>query len=339
MRRSARSRRVPKLIMESWQITGSFGLDNLKRVTLDDPKGDVVVRLRAASLNYRDLMMVRGHYNPKQPLPLTPCSDGAGEVISVAPHVTSVKPGDRVMTVFAPYWTSGPATADKIKRTLGGPLQGTLSTHIALPESGVLPLPDKYTFEEGATFPCAAVTAWSALVEHGRLTPGQRVLLLGSGGVSTFAHQIAKMCGATTIMVTSKPEAAKKLGVDEVIDRNAHPDWEKLARGSDHVVEVGGAGTLTKSIKSVVPGGSVYIIGVLAGTAEQVSVVPVLMQNIRLQGVFVGHREAAQAMMRAFVASDVRPHVDKVFAFDQASEAFSYLEKGGHVGKVVIAID
>ncbi len=340
--------------MKAWQVQGAFGLDNLARVDVDEltpPPGHVLVRVRAVSLNYRDLMMVRGQYNPKQPLPLVPCSDGAGEVVAAGagcsdPAVSAV--GARVATMFAQGWLGGPPSRARIKHTLGGPLPGTLATHVVLPESGLAPIPEGWSFEEASTLPCAALTAWSGLVEHARVQPGQRVLALGSGGVSTFALQLAKRAGARTAVVTAKPERfadGAALGglADDVIDRRAHGDWEKQVRarwpdGADVVVEVGGAGTLSRSIKSTAVGGTVLVIGVLAGAADNVSVVPVLMQNIRLQGVFVGNRDGFVACARALSEGGVRPIIDRVFAFDDARAAFEHLAAGAHAGKIVIAV-
>jgi NADPH:quinone reductase-like Zn-dependent oxidoreductase len=330
--------------MKAWEITGSFGLENLQLVERADPKappGHVVVRVRAASLNYRDLMMVRGEYNPKQPLPLVPCSDGAGEVVDVGGGVSSLKLGDRVATMFAQGWQGGAPTYAKIRRTLGGPVDGALATHIVLREDGAAAFPSTWSFAEASTLPCAALTAWSGLVEQAHIKPGDRVLVLGTGGVSTFALQIARMVGATTLCVTSKPEAARALGASDVIDRKVSEDWDKAVRkawpeGADVVVEVGGAGTLSRSIKSTAVGGTVLVIGVLAGGVDKVNVIPVLMQNIRLQGVIVGHRDGFVNMARAFAASSVKPKIDRTFAFDDARAAFEHLASASHVGKVVV---
>ena len=331
--------------MKAWEITGGFGIDNLKLVERDDPRaspGHVVVKVNAVSLNYRDVMMVRGEYNPKQPLPLVPCSDGAGEIVDVGDGVTSVKRGDRVVGMFAQGWQGGAPAREKVKRTLGGPVSGTLATHVVLAESGVAPVPDGMTDVEASTLPCAALTAWSGLVEQAALKPGQRVLVLGTGGVATFALQIARMSGARTLCVTAKPERARALA-DVVVDRRAHEDWDREVRkhwsdGADVVVEVGGAGTLTRSIKSTCIGGCVLVIGVLAGGVDKVNVIPVLMQNIRLQGVLVGHRDAFLAMSRAFVANNVKPIVDRTLSFANAADAFRALESGSHVGKIVVAM-
>ena len=337
--------------MRAWQIP-TFGLDHLALVDAPDPTappGHVVVRVRAASLNYRDLMMVRGDYNPKQPLPLTPCSDGAGEIVDVGPEcAAAVKIGARVATLFAQGFAGGRPTAAKIKRTLGGPLAGALATHIVLPEDGVAAIPDAWSFEEACTLPCAALTAWSALVEQGNVKPGDRVLVLGTGGVACFALQIARLAGARVLVVTAKPARALALAAPGdgdafgVIDRVATPEWEREVRkrwpeGADHVVEVGGAGTLMRSIKSTAVGGTVSVIGVLAGAVEPVSVVPVLMQNIRLQGVFVGSRDGFLAMTRALASSSLRPVIDRVVPFDRAPDAFRALAAGEHVGKIVVA--
>lgn len=336
--------------MKSWRIEE---WNELALHESDDPiapPGHVVVRLRAASLNYRDILTLRGVYNPKQPLPLIPCSDGAGDVVSVGDGV-ALQVGARVATLFSQGWQGGPATMQKIKRSLGGPLPGTLATHIVLPESGVASFPDAWSYEEASTLPCAALTAWSGLVEHHGLRAGQRVLILGTGGVSTFALQIAKLHNARAVVVTGKPDLAKgKLAsvfdiVDSCIDRNSHGDWEKEVRkvwpeGADVVVEVGGAGTLTRSIRATAVGGTVLVIGVLAGGVDTVNLVPVLMQNIRLQGIIVGHRDGFTAMTRAFnAATSLRPVIDSVFHFVDAPKAFAHMASGAHVGKVVVRVN
>jgi NADPH:quinone reductase-like Zn-dependent oxidoreductase len=337
--------------MRAYRIEGSFGLENLKPAEVATPAagpGQILVRLKAASLNYRDWLMVLGMYNPKQALPLIPLSDGAGVVEAVGPGVTRFKPGDRVLPIFAQGWLAGAPLIEKVKNgTLGGPVDGTLAEYICVSEHGAVPTPTHLTDEEAATLACAGCTAWSAVVEQGNVRPGDVVLTQGSGGVSVFALQFAKMLGATVIATSSsdaKLEKLKALGADHTINYRATPAWGKAAReltggrGVDHVVEVGGAGTLEQSLRAVRFGGAISVIGVLAGTTTEMSLIPLLMQNVRLQGVLVGSRETFEAMNRAIAAHRLKPALDKVFGFDEAVEAFNYLGNGQHFGKVGVKI-
>ncbi|GAB4204625.1 MAG: NAD(P)-dependent alcohol dehydrogenase [Sandaracinaceae bacterium] len=336
--------------MRAMQIVNGFGLSSLTPVELEEPPlgaREVRVRVRAVSLNYRDLLMVRGEYDPKQPLPLVPCSDGAGEVIEVGPGVTRWKIGDRVLGSFAQKWIAGAPSTAKLRSTLGGPLPGMLQETRVHDEEGLWPCPAHLSFEEGATLPCAALTAWHALVDHGRLAAGQRVLVQGTGGVSIFALQIARLFGAEVIATSSKADKRarlEKLGASHVLDYVADRDWgrsvKKIAAnvGVDHVVEVGGAGTMAQSLRAVAPGGIVHVIGILAGASEPLSVLPILMNEVRLSGTMVGPRESAEAMGRAFSLAGLRPVIDTVFPFEEARAAFEHLASGAHFGKVVIAV-
>ncbi|MCP3097476.1 NAD(P)-dependent alcohol dehydrogenase [Myxococcus sp. K15C18031901] len=336
--------------MKAYEIRDGFGLDKLVLGERPDPTPgpfQVRVRVTATSLNYRDLMMVEGRYNPRQKLPLIPNSDGAGVVDAVGPGVTKVKPGDRVVALFSQAWPAGEPTRAAQMNTLGGPLDGALAEFMLLHEDGVFPTPAYLSDEEAATLPCAALTAWSALVTQGGVKAGDVVLVQGTGGVSLFALQIARLLGARVILTSSrddKLERAKALGAHERINYATTPDWDKAARaltgnaGVDHVVEVGGAGTFEKSLRAVRPGGTVSVIGVLSGGAGAVPLTSILMQNLRVQGIFVGHRQGFEAMARAFTLHAVRPVVDHVFAFSEAVRAFEHLKSGAHFGKVVIRV-
>ncbi|MBW2462081.1 MAG: NAD(P)-dependent alcohol dehydrogenase [Deltaproteobacteria bacterium] len=336
--------------MRAWEISGAFGLDNLKRVTRVEAapgRGQVRLRMLACALNYRDLLMVRGEYNPRQALPLVPLSDGVGEVVEVGPDVTRVAVGDRVMPLFAQKWLAGLPTKGDLRSTLGGPHDGTLRESMVLSEEALVRVPDYLTNAEAATLPCAALTAWSALVEHSPVRPGETVLIQGTGGVSIFALQLAKLLGARTIVTSSseaKRERARALGADETIDYVADPAWGKTAKeltggvGVDHVVEVGGAGTFTQSARAVKPGGTISLIGILSGGASKILLTPILMQNIRVQGIVVGHRAGFLAMCRAFDEHQVRPVVDRTFPFEAAPDAFRHLLSQKHFGKVVIDV-
>lgn len=334
--------------MRAWQVP-SFGLANLSIADVPDRAlgaREVRVRVRAISLNYRDLMMVGGTYDPRQALPLTPCSDAAGEVIEVGREVTRWKVGDRVLSSFSQRWSAGTPSHTKLRATLGGPLPGVLAEHTILDEDGAWPLPPYLSFEEGATLPCAAVTAWHALVDHGRLAAGQRVLVQGTGGVSIFALQIAHLFGAEVI-ATSKSEHKRarltSMGASHVIDYASDREWGKTVKkltgnvGVEHVVEVGGAGTMAQSLRAIAIGGTIHVIGVLAGAVEPLDVRPILMQEVKLSGVVVGPRESAEAMGRAFTHAKLAPVIDRVFAFDEAPKALEHAASGAHFGKVVIA--
>ncbi|MBI5609307.1 MAG: NAD(P)-dependent alcohol dehydrogenase [Deltaproteobacteria bacterium] len=308
----------------------------------------VLVRVRAASLNYRDLMMIQGRYNPKQPLPLVPLSDGAGEVVAVGSAVDRVRVGDRVVGLFSQKWFGGEPTREQLRATLGGPLDGSLQELWVLHQDGVAKFPEHMSFREAATLPCAALTAWTALVDHGHVQPGETVLLQGTGGVSVFALQIAKLAGARCIVTSSSPqkrERAEQLGAWQTVDYREDPNWHKTAlaltggRGVDHVVEVGGAGTLAKSLLAVRGGGHVAVIGVLSGGAGELPVTAILMNALRIQGVLVGHRQSFEAMCRAFEQAELRPVVDQVFSWRDLGPALQHMEQAQHFGKIVLDID
>lgn len=336
--------------MRCYQVE-SFGLDHLQIAERPSPTpgpGEALVQVKAVSLNYRDLLMVQGQYNPKQKLPLIPCSDGAGVVTVVGVGVTRVKPGDRVMGIFSQSWISGAANRERSAGTLGGPLDGMLTEERVLAAEGLVHTPSYLTDAEAATLPCAAVTAWHALVERGALRPGETVLVQGTGGVSIFALQIAKLMGAKVIVTSSsdeKLERARILGAAATVNYRTNANWDKAARefsggqGVDHVVEVGGAGTFGKSLRAVCVGGHIAVIGILSGgSSSELSVVPVLMQNLRLNGVFVGSRDMFEALARAFTLAEIHPVVDRVFPFADARAAFAHMASGSHFGKIVIEI-
>jgi NADPH:quinone reductase-like Zn-dependent oxidoreductase len=336
--------------LKAIEIRRAFGLDNLilhERPLPEPGPAQALVRVKAVSLNYRDLLMVKGVYNPKQPLPLVPCSDAAGEVLKVGPGVTRVAVGDRVAASFFQRWTSGEPTKAKLLSALGGPLDGTLADHAVFHEDGLVRVPAHLTDEEAATLPCAGVTAWNAVVEQGEIRAGDTVLVLGTGGVSLFALQLATLTGARVIATSGREERLgrlRELGAWETINYETTPDWPKRVKeltggiGADHVVEVGGAGTFNKSVRSVRVGGRVSLIGVLSGAAGEIALNPILMQNIRIQGVIVGSRESFESMNRAIALHTMRPVVDRVFPFAEARAAFEHMASQAHFGKVVIRI-
>lgn len=336
--------------MRAYQIEEKFGLDNLRAVELEEPvpgPGEVVVRIRAVSLNFRDLLTVEGQYNPKQPLPLVPCSDGAGEVVALGAGVSRFQEGDRVCPIFSQSWLAGRPTRERLRSTLGGPLSGTLAEKVVLDHQGLVAMPEHLTDLEASTLPCAAVTAWSALVTHGSVRAGDTVLILGTGGVAIFALQIARLLGARVIITSSSQEKlaqARDLGAHETIDYRAVPKWERRVReltageGADHVVELGGAGTFPQSLKATRLGGQVSVIGTVTGVSAPINIVPILMGQLKVQGILVGHRDGFEKMNRAFTSHAVKPVIDRVFPFDEAGKAFELLRSKRHFGKICIEI-
>lgn len=340
--------------MKAVVIDGAFGVENVKVVEHPDPEpgpGQVVLRMKAASLNYRDLLMVRGQYDPRQTLPIVPLSDGVGVVEAVGPGVDRVEVGARVCPIFAQRWISGRPTRSRIRSTLGGPLDGTLQEKMVVDAEGVVVLPSHLSDVEAATLPCAALTAWSALSTLRATEPGESVVVQGTGGVSLFALCFAKRMGARVIATSSndeKLERAKALGADAVINYRKDEKWggtaKKMAGGEgvDHVVDVGGGKTLAQSVRAVRPGGAISVIGVLAGVASDLNLLPILMQQLRLQGVLVGHREGFEAMLRAIETWKLSPKelglVDRVFPMKDAPAALEHLGSGEHFGKVCLEV-
>ncbi|MBO0697802.1 MAG: NAD(P)-dependent alcohol dehydrogenase [Zavarzinella sp.] len=334
--------------MRAWVIADKFGFENLRIVDRPDPQpgpGQVAVAVRAASLNYRDLLIVRGHYNPKMPLPRVPASDAAGEIVAVGPGVSRVAVGDRVCGTFMQKWVAGRLNDSAAHSALGGDLDGVLSERIVLSEDGVVKYPGYLNAEEAATLPCAALTAWNALAEGG-LRAGQTVLLQGTGGVSIFALQIARLSGARILITSSSDEKlarALQMGAHAGLNYRTNADWDKWARaetggqGVDHVVEVGGAGTLERSFRAVRTGGHIALIGVLTGTGT-VNPMPILMRHLTVRGIYVGSPQMFEDMNRAFELQQTRPVVDAVYRFDEFPKALGHLETGGHFGKIVVRV-
>jgi NADPH:quinone reductase-like Zn-dependent oxidoreductase len=335
--------------MKVWQIQ-SFGIDQLVLADVPQPRpgrGEVLVKVHAVSLNYRDLLMVRGHYNPKMPLPRIPCSDGAGEVVEVGEEVNDVEVGQRVAGIFMQRWLDGAPTAETSRGALGGDVDGMLAEYVVLHQSGVVPFPKHLSYAEAATLPCAGVTAWNALEHAAHIKPGDVVVIQGTGGVSIFALQFAKLAGATVIGTSSSDEKlarAKTLGLDAGLNYRQSPEWAKWVqqqtgnRGADLIVEVGGAGTFSQSLQAVRFGGTVAQIGILGQSEQPLPIRLILHRQIRIQGVYVGSRAHFDAMNRAITASGTRPVVDRIYAFDEAREALKSMEKGSHFGKIVIQV-
>jgi NADPH:quinone reductase-like Zn-dependent oxidoreductase len=327
--------------------TGLDGLVlNAERPRPEPGHGEIVVRVHAAALNYRDHGVLRGIYGYTR-VPVIPLSDGAGEVTAVGAGVTEFKVGDRVAGTFFQTWTGGRMPVDASKNSLGGQIDGMLTEYALLPQRGAIRIPDHLSFEEAATLPCAALTAWNALIETGGLKAGETVAILGTGGVSCFGVQFAKMHGAH-VFATSSSDAklarAKAIGADMLINYKSTPDWDQAILGAtggvgvDHVLEVGGANTLEKSMGAVRPGGAIYVIGALAG-AGQINPRMINRKGIRLQGIHVGSREMFAAMNRAVALAKLRPVIDRIFPFEDARGAYEYQAAAAHFGKIVIKLD
>jgi len=325
-------------------------LDGLKLGDEEDrrpgPK-EVAIRVRAASLNYRDLKVVEGAYEPNAIKPrVIPLSDGAGEVVEAGPGVTRVKVGDRVAAIFLQRWLAGRVDPAYASSALGGPSDGVLAERIVLSEEGGVSIPAHLSFEEAATLPCAAVTAWHALFARGKLTAGETVLTLGTGGVSLFAAQFARMAGARVIVTSGSEEKIarlKTMGITDIVNYRATPDWEGAVmdltggQGADHVLELGGAGTFRKSLLALRMGGRLYAIGNLAGAA-QINPQMILAKRANVHGIQVGSREMFEAMNRAISQVQLRPIIDRQFEFRDARAAYDYLASRGHFGKIVIRV-
>ena len=335
--------------MRGWRIS-TFGVDELESFEAGMPKagpGQVVVRVHAVSLNFRDLMMVKGFYNPRMELPRIPCSDGAGEIVEVGEGVTEFKPGERVAGIFMQHWLDGPSSMAKQRGALGGDIDGMLAEYVLLDATGVVPFPEHLSYEEAATLPCAGVTAWNAVVTRGAIEPGSTVLIQGTGGVSIFALQFAKMLGAKVLGTSSSDEKlgrAKTLGLDEGFNYKVDPNWadwavtETHGDGVDLVVEVGGAGTFAQSLKAVRVGGTIAQIGVLSQSQEPLQIAPILRKQVRVQGIYVGSRQNFTSMNRAIALAGMKPVIDSVFAFDEARAAFQTMESASHFGKIVVRV-
>jgi NADPH:quinone reductase-like Zn-dependent oxidoreductase len=334
--------------MHTWQIS-SFGVDSLEFVERPEPQpgpGEVLVRIHAVSINYRDLLMVKGFYNPKMKLPRIPCSDGAGEVAAVGEGVTQWKPGDRVAGAFMQNWLDGLPTPAKVKGALGGDIDGMLTEFRCLNETGLVALPAHLSFVEAAALPCAAVTAWNALTA-GNLKPGATVLILGTGGVSIFALQLAKLMGARVLGISSsneKLERARSLGLDAALNYRETPAWERWAmdqtgsEGVDLVVEVGGVGTLPRSLGAIRMGGVIAQIGVLAGPTDPLPLPLILHKQARIQGIYVGSRVDFEEMNKAISLAALRP-VTESFPWTQAREVLARMESASHFGKLVLTVE
>lgn len=334
--------------MRVWQIP-SFGIDSLELAESPDRKpgpGEVQVRVRAASFNYRDLLVVKGLYNPKLKLPRIPCSDGAGEVVAVGEGVTAWKPGDRVAGIFMQNWTDGRATPAKVKGALGGDIDGMLADSVILHEAGLVAIPKHLSFEEAAALPCAAVTSWNALVVA-NLKPGATVLIQGTGGVSIFALQFARLMGMKVLGVSSsdeKLERARALGLHAGLNYRQTPEWDRWVleqtdgEGVDLVVEVGGVGTLPRSLRAIRMGGTIAQIGVLTGPGEQLPLPMILHKQAHIRGIYVGSRRDFEEMNACIALAGLRPVIESR-PWAETRAVLHRMEAGDHFGKLVVTID
>jgi NADPH:quinone reductase-like Zn-dependent oxidoreductase len=341
--------------MYAYPIT-QFGVDNLKQVQLPTPQlapGMVLINVHAVSLNYRDLMLVKGVYNPKMALPRIPCSDGAGEVAAIGEGVSRVRVGDLVCGIFMQRWLDGPLTAEKSKAALGGDVDGMLAEYVLLDQDGVVRFPEHLSYEEAATLPCAGVTAWNALHHAGEparaALPGETIVIQGTGGVSIFALQFAKLLGARVIGTSSSDEKLARaygLGLDAGCNYKERTEWSGWVsemtggQGADRIIEVGGAGTFGQSLRATRVGGMIAQIGVLSGasTSEPLALTPILHKQLRVQGIYVGSREMFEEMNAAIAKAWLHPVIDRVFGVDQVREAFLHMQSASHFGKIVIRV-
>lgn len=336
---------------KAYVVQEPFGLDALMLVERSVPQpgaGQVLVRMRAVSLNYRDLLVIRGVWRP--PVPRIPASDGVGEVMAVGEGVTRVRTGDRVAGIFFPGWLDGEATPEKLQEpSLGGSgADGTLAEFVVFGEDAVVKVPEHLSDEEAATLPLAGVTAWHAVVTRGRVGKGDTVLVQGTGGVSLFAMQYARMLGADVIVTSSSEEKlrrARDLGAAHGINYKDSPDWDQRAleltgnRGVDHIVEVVGAENLSRSLNAIRMSGTISVVGLLGGTSAQIETFGFVEKNVRLNGILVGSREMFEAMNQAVTEHRLKPVIDCVFGFDQVPAALRYLEAGAHFGKVCVRMN
>ena len=335
--------------MRVFQVEDTWSMENLRIGTRPDPQPgarQVRIRMKASALNYRDLLVpAHGYGSRMKQLPLIMLGDGVGMVDSLGEGVTRFKPGDRVCPVFFQSWMSGAPNQQRLSLSLGCELDGTMAEFMVLPEEGVALAPAHLDDVEAASLPAAAVTAWRALVTEGRSRPGDKVLVQGTGGVSLFALQFAKMLGAQVIIISSSDEKlarARAMGADETINYNTVPEWGKYARetaggeGVDHVVEVGGQLTMAQSLRAVRPGGTISVIGVLSGATLNVPLGQIVTRHVRLQGITVGNGDDFAQMARAMALHKVHPAISRVFAFEELHTALDFLASGKHFGKICI---
>lgn len=335
--------------MRAYRLDSPEGLQSLKLVNLPDPApgpGEVVIAVRACSLNYRDSLLLKGGYPRNRTYPVIPLSDGAGEVVAIGAGVTRFQVGDRVAANFMRDWISGPINERALLSSLGGGIDGMLAERVCLPETSVVAIPTHLSWEEASTLPCAALTAWNALTSA-NTKAGDTVLVLGTGGVSIFALQLARAFGARVIATSGsddKAAKAKALGADAVINYRQNPEWHGVVRkltggaGVDLVLEVGGPGTFERSIKSTRVGGTIALIGLLDAGTEPPNIIPLLLNAQKVHGIYVGSVAMFEEMNRAITVNQIRPVIDRIFPFAEARQAYEHLISQKHLGKIVIRV-
>jgi NADPH:quinone reductase-like Zn-dependent oxidoreductase len=336
--------------MKAYELQKTGSTDQWVQVQRPEPKpgpGQALIRIRAVSLNYRDLLILRRVYGATSARPIIPVSDGAGEVVAVGAGVTRVKPGDRVAPTFFQNWTAGEMAREQLRALGAGDIDGVLAEYVVTDAEALVHLPEHLSFEEGATLPCAALTSWNALVTQGRLQAGQTVLAQGTGGVSIFALQFAHALGARVVITSSQDEKlarARSLGANDTLNYKKHPAWEEKVleltggQGVDYVIEVGGEKTLPQSIRAARPGGHIYLIGLLTGGFGRPTPEQTEPKKLQVHPIYVGSRVMFEDMNRALTQHRLKPIIDRAFPFEQAREALRYLEAGAHFGKVVITV-
>jgi NADPH:quinone reductase-like Zn-dependent oxidoreductase len=336
--------------MKAYQITGDYSINSLAPVEKDLPKllpDEVLVKLQAVSFNFRDLLVIKGTDNWKPPVGRIPVSDGVGTIVEIGSGVTAVDKNDRVAGLFYPNWIDGRLTPDKLTDSLGGKLKdGLLQEYAVFKENEVIRVPEFLTNEEAAALPCAALTAWHGLMEKGDIRAGSKVLIQGTGGVSLFSAQFARMAGAEVILMSGSEEKlqlAKQLGISHLINYRQVPNWEKEVlnitngRGVDHVVEVVGGDHINRSIEVVATDGTISVIGLIGGSRGNINTVRIMAKEIRLQGIQVGSKEMFSRMNKAIEINNIHPVIGKVYSFEQAKEALTSLEQGSHFGKIALS--
>lgn len=333
--------------MKAWRLQGA-GIDLLRLESAAIPEpghGEVLVRVRAASINHRDLGILTGSY-ANQP-GIIPFSDGAGTVEKLGPGVTSFAPGDNVISCFYPFWESGPANRDNHRASLGCEMDGMLTEYAIVPASGLVRKPVTIDHAMASTLPCAGLTAWSALFTEGRLQAGQTVLIQGTGGVAIFALQLARMVGARIIMLSgneAKIERARMMGADVAINYRQHPNWAPMifdatnGQGADLVIELGGQDTLPQSLNCVKVGGRISVIGVLSGIVAQIPLLPILFRHIHMTGITVGHRSDFRSLCSAIDQNEIKPVIDSHFGLEDVPASYEALLQGEHFGKLVVEL-
>lgn len=334
--------------MKVMEIKGDWGLDNIREGTRPDPvagPGEIVIKMEALSVNPRDNVVVSGGYGRHASLPLIPLCDGAGTIVDIGSGVSQFSGGELVCPTYSRTWPHGTVSLEVYSGALGMAVDGTAQEYFVTPASAVVRAPKHLTAREAASLPCAAVTAWNAIVEQGKVRAGQRIVIQGTGGVALFALQFARMHGAEVILTSSSDEKlqrAGELGADHLINYRSNPDWHKKVReitngqGVDNIIEVGGTGTLAKSLACVAPSGTISVIGILDGIAGEINLGPVVTRNIRLQGITVGGGDMFANMVKAMEQHHTRPVIDENgFAFDEIGAALAALPKGKHFGKII----